>query len=122
MSDYLLICLITAIMVSPSFCEEVAYVYEDTFMRALDVGNITDYEEDADIGLLKAEIRQKVDVDNQRVKDKANRLALDFPGDREIKQVCAIYDYLAGKWATRSDLRGLEDIQYASYTLLLVEG
>ncbi len=72
---------------------------------------------------LKKMLNSKVEPDNQRVRKEALRLALKYPGDHTIDQICSIYGYLKSGddlkkgWGYVPDPRGLDYFSYANESL-----
>jgi PKD repeat protein len=119
----------------PASAQEVAFAYGESGGWPLESGNITEYN-GTDIvtsaiasggsalrgtGMtveeMKKEIDLKLNVPNQVVGDKADILALDYPGERTINQICSIYEHMVGNWSYKSDIRGIEVFQYSNQSL-----
>ena len=75
------------------------------------------------MGELKKILNSKVEPDNQRVRKEALGLALKYPGDHTIDQICSIYGYLKSGdgskkgWGYVPDPRGLDYFSYANESL-----
>jgi len=63
------------------------------------------------------EMAKRIDYTNPIVRDLAVRLASKYPGERNIMQVQAIYEYVYRNWKYVSDPRGFEYYAYASETI-----
>lgn len=77
------------------------------------------------MGELKRMLNSRVEPDNQRVHNEAVGLALKYPGDHTIDQICSIYSYLKSGddskqgWGYVPDPRGLDYFNYANASLTL---
>ncbi|MDI9609872.1 MAG: transglutaminase-like domain-containing protein [Archaeoglobales archaeon] len=63
------------------------------------------------------EIAKKMDYTNPIVRNLAVQIASKYPGERNIMQVQAIYEYVNSKWRYISDPNGFEYYAYASETI-----
>jgi tetratricopeptide (TPR) repeat protein len=141
MSPYLHLWLVIIILISPSVCDEVAYVYGETEAHPLQSGNITEYQGSDQftfsvasyekgaaahktgktLNEIKEDINKKINKGNQPVRDEGLRLVGKRSGPRRIDQICSIYDYLVKEdnWTYVDDWKGLDQYQYANYTLMM---
>ncbi|MBN1323237.1 MAG: transglutaminase domain-containing protein [Methanotrichaceae archaeon] len=71
------------------------------------------------LGEIKQEINQKVDVENEDTRNAAVIIAAQFPGVYNIDQISSIYSYLKDGWSYVNDPRGLDYYSSASNTLKL---
>ena len=75
------------------------------------------------VGDLKKILDARVEPDNSLVRDEALILALKYPGDLTIDQICSIYSYLKNGddskkgWGYVRDPRGLDYFSYANQTI-----
>jgi tetratricopeptide (TPR) repeat protein len=80
------------------------------------------------MGELKRMLNSKVEPDNHRVHKEAVGLALKYPGDHTIDQICSIYGYLKSGdgskqgWGYVPDPRGLDYFSYANESLVTGDG
>jgi PKD repeat protein/transglutaminase-like putative cysteine protease len=80
-------------------------------------GPSANYKTQRTVDSIKKEIEIKVDRGNELVRDEGLRLIGSRSGPQRIDQICSIYDYMVGNWTFVSDWKGLEQFQYANYTL-----
>ena len=133
--------IIIAIIITlllPVLCKEVAYSFSDSGEHPLPMGNVTEYNgsdivtsainsasidaesvpaESITVDEVKKEINLKLNVGNQAVKDKGRSLTVEYSGDRTIRQICSVYDYMVGNWSYIPDTRGIEEFQYSNKSL-----
>jgi PKD repeat protein len=129
---------IIILIISDGLGGEVAYSFSDSGEHPLPMGNVTEYNGsdivtsainsasiDADsvpaesitVDEVKKEINLKLNVGNQAVKDKGRSLTVEYSGDRTIRQICSVYDYMVGNWSYVPDTRGIEEFQYSNKSL-----
>jgi tetratricopeptide (TPR) repeat protein len=78
---------------------------------------------DKNVGDLKRALNAKVEPDNARVHEEAVALALKYPGDLTIDQICSIYSYLKNGdsskkgWGYVRDPRGIDYFMSANESL-----
>lgn len=130
--------LIIIILISDGIGREVAYSFGDYGGHPLPMGNVTEYNgtdivtsainsasldaesvpaESKTVDVIKKEINLKLNVGNQAVKDKGRSLTVEYSGDRTIRQICSVYDYMVGNWSYIPDTRGIEEFQYSNKSL-----
>jgi tetratricopeptide (TPR) repeat protein len=86
-------------------------------------GNIPVGTIDKNVGDLKKTLDAAVEPDNPRVREEALVLALMYPGDLTVDQICSIYSYLKNGdsskkgWGYVRDPRGLDYFNYANASL-----
>ncbi len=86
-------------------------------------GNIPVGTIEKNVSDLKKALDAAVEPDNPRVREEALVLALKYPGEKTIDQVCSIYSYLKNGdeskkgWGYVSDPRGLDYFNYANASL-----
>ena len=64
-----------------------------------------------------ASLIEAVDYSNPITNDLAVRLASNFPGVREIKQICYIFDYVNSNWKYVLDSQKNDNFRSASRTI-----
>lgn len=138
MRPYLIFVIILLISIYPSVSKEIAYALGPDGEKPIGQANITNYNgtdkvsftvSDATRGpsasykaqrtvdSIKEEINKKVDRGNELVRDEGLDLVGRESGPQRISQICSIYDYMVGNWTFVGDWSGLEQFQYANYTL-----
>lgn len=130
--------IIIILLTSCGYCIEAAYSFNESGQYPLMIGNVTEYNgsdivtsainsasldaktqsvESKTVDEIKKEINIKLNIGNEAVKDKGRSLTVESSGDRTIKQICSIYDYMVGNWSYIPDPRGIEDYQYSNKSL-----
>jgi PKD repeat protein len=131
---------IITIMISPVFCEEIAYVYDESGGRPIlnsymneyngsdqvtfavadsPQGGSATYKFEKTIEDIKKDITEKVNRENEPVRVKGLLLVGTRGGSRSIDQICSIYDYLIDEknWTYVEDWTGTDQYQYSNKTL-----
>ncbi len=128
----LAICLV----ITPSFCEEVGYVFSDagdfelsnvtvshanltdtvTFTTAGTGGSGGSYVSNKKVGELQQIFDQRIEAEKV-VNDAQDIIVGISPGDHTIDQVCLIYATIKNSWVLTGDPRGIDYYRFANETL-----
>ena len=86
-------------------------------------GDLPERSVEKNVSDLKKTLDAAVEPDNPRVHEEALVLALKYPGEKTIDQICSIYGYMKNGdqskngWGYVSDPRGLDYFNYANMSL-----
>jgi len=128
--------LALCLVITPTFCEEVGYVFSDdgdfelpnatvsqanltdtvNFTTAGSGGSGGSYVSNKKVGELQQIFDQRIESEKV-VNDAQDMIAGVSPGDHTIDQVCLIYEKIKNNWSISGDPRGPDYYRFANETL-----
>lgn len=137
-SSFSLCILLVILLIVPSACKDVAYIYDEQGGYELDDMNLTVHSESDVVAYtvslgeggsnrpktirksadeIKEEISKRVNPLNRDAIEVGSRCSGNKSGDNRIDQICSIYECLVYNWTYKCDWKNQEYFQYSNESL-----